>query len=149
MQPDRDYPTRDTKIMYKEMVRRNQEQEKKIKHLAHKRRIRCRNEESIRRMWDSLSDAEKSARVMKLTQVCTELIERHPDYKKFKSCKVYWPIRDEETGQEMARIHWNGRRANLTTGWNLVDKEFPACDVPIVVKRVSDKLRNFTTDDDV
>ena len=112
----------------------NRKDREKIHGLVTKRLARQDAEADIRGRWDRFTYEEKMARVDKLEELCNELIQHHPDYVTFKTAKVY-------IISGTCKIHWNGARANESTGWGIIDREFPEEDIPIVIKRMSDKLR--------
>ena len=134
LQPIKEHTTsQDVHIMYREMVERNRKDRKKIRSIISKRKARQEKEEEIRGVWDRLTEEEKFARIAKLEELCNELIEHHPDYKYFNRAKV--TITDD-----VCKINWNGKKHNEVTGWNIVDREFPVNEIPLVIKRLNDRL---------
>ncbi len=142
-QPNKEYSTSpDTIIMYKEMARRQKEDQSKVKEIIEKRKVRMEAEEGSREAWAVLSYDEQVIRKEKLESVCNELIHHHSDYSSFKTAVVQY---GEEPG--MIRIHWNGSKH--VDGWGSIDREFPEADLPIILKRYQDRLRLQTKDDEV
>ena len=142
IQPDRDYPTPDISIMYRDMVKRNRLDQEQIHGTLQKRRARMKAEEEIRERWDNFTQEEQEERINKLQEVCNELIKHHPDYKCFKTARVYLV-------DGTCRIHWNGAKSSDVSGWGMVDRKFPACEVNLIIKRYQDRMRNFTKDEEI
>lgn len=149
-QPHRDFdPRPDTDIMYREMVRRNQLDRERISEITRKRLSRQNREEEIKNTWDHLSQEQQEQRIETLTRVCNDLIRVHPNYKQFKKARVFWPVVDEETKEILVVIHWNGKNFEDASGWGMVDREFPAHQTNIVIKRYQDRLSKLDTEDEL
>jgi len=148
IQPKRDYGDFSTvREIYARISKKESARREHIGNLIGKGKLRREAVERMRDQWEAMTYEEKVARVEKLEEICTELIGLHPDYKSFNSAKVYWPILDEDTGEELCVIHWNGTNLSESSGWGMINREIKANDIIIVTQRYMSRVRKWANDE--
>ncbi len=136
-QPNKEHTTSpDVKIMYEEMVRRQNEVNAKVHDIVEKREVRMEVEDDSRAMWNGLSYDEQVIRRQRLQSALNRLIESHPDYSCFRTVEVLY---GDTPG--LIKIRWNGVNIESPAGWGSMSREFPESHIPEILKRYSDRLR--------
>ncbi|HDY88368.1 MAG TPA: hypothetical protein ENH82_09695 [bacterium] len=144
-QPNKEHTTSpDVKIMYEEMVRRQNEVNAKVHDIVEKRKDRMEAETVSRAMWDGLSYDERVIRSVKLINVLNSLVDSHPDYSCFQSVNIFY---GEKPGY--IKIRWDAANIENSEGWGSIDREFPESHIPEILKRYQDRMRLMTKDEEV
>ena len=126
----------DVKIMYEEMVRRQNEEKSTISEIVEKREVRMEADAGSRAMWAGLSYDEQVIRRQRLQSALNRLIESHPDYSCFRTVEVLY---GDTPG--LIKIRWNGVNIESPAGWGSMSREFPEEMLPVIHKRYLDRLR--------
>ena len=134
----------DVKIMYEEMVRRQNKEKSTISEIVEKREVRMDAASASREMWAGLSYDEQVIRRQRLQSALNRLIESHPDYSCFRTVEVLY---GDTPG--LIKIRWNGVNIESPAGWGSIDREFPESHIPEILKRYQDRIRLMTKDDEV